>query len=62
MKKMTLSIVFAAIVMSGTVFAVSPGKIVEYDGGPTGKVVFSGSVHDEAGYRCISFYRLIEKD
>lgn len=57
--RITLSIFFTVIVMSGAALAVSPGKRVEYEGGPLGKVVFSGAVHDEAGYRCMDCHNKV---
>lgn len=59
MKEIILSIVFTAIVMSGAALAVSPGKRVEYEGDSPGRVVFSGAVHDEAGYRCMDCHNKI---
>jgi c(7)-type cytochrome triheme protein len=59
MKGTTLFIVFMAIVLAGTAIAVSPGKKVEYEGGPLGKVVFYGAAHDEAGYRCMDCHNKV---
>jgi c(7)-type cytochrome triheme protein len=41
-----------AVAFAGTVFAVPPGKTVEYAGGPMGKVVFDGKIHAEKGLKC----------
>lgn len=57
--KTTLFIIFTAIVLTGTALAVSPGKKVEYEGGPLGKVVFYGAAHDEAGYRCMDCHNKV---
>jgi c(7)-type cytochrome triheme protein len=54
MKKILISVVaiIAAVMFVGTVFAVSPGKTVDYEGGGAGKVVFDGKTHASAGLKC----------
>jgi c(7)-type cytochrome triheme protein len=59
MKEVIILIIFWSVVISGVAFAVSPGKRVEYEGGPLGKVIFSGAVHDEAGYRCMDCHNKV---
>ena len=53
---MRLLTLLLAVFLSGTlvanVFAVAPGKTVEYTGGGTGKVVFDGKVHGDKGSKC----------
>lgn len=36
----------------GTAAAAPPGKVVEYAGGPMGKVTFDGKVHAGKGLKC----------
>lgn len=36
----------------GSTAAAPPGKVVEYAGGPTGKVTFDGKVHAGKGLKC----------
>ena len=36
----------------GSASAVLPGKVVEYDGGPLGKVVFDGKAHATKSLKC----------
>lgn len=46
MKKLAaILVVLMAFVLIGNVYAVAPGKTVEYAGGAQGKVVFSGDTH-----------------
>jgi c(7)-type cytochrome triheme protein len=40
----------AAFSVSAT--AVPPGKEIEFNGGPMGKVVFSGKIHADHGVKC----------
>jgi c(7)-type cytochrome triheme protein len=42
----------AAVAFSGIATAVPPGKTVEFDGGPMGKVVFDGKAHAGKGLKC----------
>ena len=53
---MRLLTLLLAVFLSGTlvadVFAVAPGKTVEYKGGETGKVVFDGKGHADKGAKC----------
>lgn len=42
-------VVVVALAMASTVFAVGPGKTVEFEGKGAGKVAFSGDVHKKAG-------------
>jgi c(7)-type cytochrome triheme protein len=44
--------IVVTFVMAASVFAVGPGKTVEFDGKGAGKVVFSGDAHDKAGNKC----------
>jgi c(7)-type cytochrome triheme protein len=50
MKKLIALALMAAVtfVLAGSVFAVGPGKTVEFDGKGAGKVVFDGGVHKAA--------------
>jgi len=54
MKKVFAIVVSAAVVvvMAAPVFAVGPGKTVEFAGGAGGKVVFDGKVHADKGAKC----------
>ncbi len=46
MKKLTaILVVLVAFVLVGNVYAVPPGKTVEFAGGDKGKVVFNGDTH-----------------
>jgi c(7)-type cytochrome triheme protein len=38
--------------LAGLVMASAPAKKVEYDGGGSGKVVFDGKSHADAGLKC----------
>jgi len=55
-KGMRLSTLILVVFLSGTlvanVFAVAPGKTVEYTAGGPGKVVFDGKVHADKGAKC----------
>jgi c(7)-type cytochrome triheme protein len=49
-----LAILFTLVIslaLVGTVFAVPPGKTVEFDT-PMGKVTFSGKIHADHGLKC----------
>ena len=54
MKLATLFVtLFIAIAFVGSAMAVGPGKTVEYAGGDSGKVVYSGDTHGPAqGLKC----------
>jgi c(7)-type cytochrome triheme protein len=51
MKKILVIALVAVVTLALAVpvFAVGPGKTVEFAGGALGKVVFSGDVHKKAG-------------
>jgi c(7)-type cytochrome triheme protein len=54
MKKLaTLMTILAIVAFVGTAFAVAPGKTVDFDGGPMGKVTFDGKTHADAGNKCM---------
>lgn len=38
--------------LAGMAMAIGSGKKVEYDGGGSGKVVFDGKAHADAGLKC----------
>ena len=40
------------VAFAGSVFAVAPGKTIEYAGGPAGKVIFDGKTHADKGLKC----------
>jgi c(7)-type cytochrome triheme protein len=53
MRKVVLLITILAVVaFVGSAMATAPGKTVEYDGGPLGKVTFDGTTHKDAGGKC----------
>lgn len=53
MKKVAIVLaVLISIVLVGNVFAVAPGKTVEYAGGAQGKVIFDGKTHADKGLKC----------
>ncbi len=53
MKKLTLLLTVAiSLALVGAVFAVPPGKTVEFPGGKMGKVTFSGQIHASKGLKC----------
>jgi c(7)-type cytochrome triheme protein len=53
MKKLTaILVVLVAFVLVGNVYAVAPGKTVEFAGGAKGKVVFDGKSHADKGLKC----------
>ena len=39
-------------VFAGSAYAVPPGMTVEFEGGGLGKVIFSGKIHAEEGFKC----------
>jgi c(7)-type cytochrome triheme protein len=41
-----------AVAFAGGVFAVPPGKNIDYAGGGAGKVVFDGKTHADKGLKC----------
>jgi len=43
----------AVLLLVTTAFAVPPGKTLTYPDGDSGKVLFSGTIHAEAGNTCI---------
>lgn len=47
-----VAMVLTAALSIGSVTAAPPGKIIEYPGGPVGKVVFDGKVHADKGLKC----------
>ena len=54
MKKLVIValVVMVSMVLVAPVFAVGPGKTVEFAGGAQGKVVFDGKVHADKGAKC----------
>jgi c(7)-type cytochrome triheme protein len=54
MKKVAaLVTILAILAFVGTALATAPGKTVEYEGGPMGKVIFDGKSHADAGNKCM---------
>ncbi len=54
MKKVaTLITILAVLAFVGSALATAPGKSVDYEGGPMGKVVFDGKTHADAGNKCM---------
>lgn len=55
-EKMRITAIFvtllAAVAFAGGVFAVPPGKNIDYEGGGAGKVIFDGKTHSEKGLKC----------
>ena len=45
-------ILMIVVAFAGSVFAVAPGKTVEYAGGTEGKVIFDGKIHADKGLKC----------
>ena len=45
-------VMVVSFVLAASVFAVGPGKTVEFAGGGAGKVTFSGDTHAKAGNKC----------
>lgn len=53
MKKIAVVLaVLISIAVVGNVFAVAPGKTVEFAGGAQGKVIFDGKTHADKGLKC----------
>ena len=52
MRKSFLPGLMALLLCTGTALAVSPGTVLEFKGGPMGKVMFDGKVHKDAGAVC----------
>jgi c(7)-type cytochrome triheme protein len=52
MRKSFLPGLMALLLSTGTALAVSPGTVLEFKGGPMGKVNFDGKVHKDAGAAC----------
>ncbi|BCR06682.1 c-type cytochrome [Desulfuromonas versatilis] len=50
--KAGLLALIGTLVISGVVLAVPPGRVLEFNDSPLGKVVFDGKVHQEAGAKC----------
>ncbi|ADH84958.1 c(7)-type cytochrome triheme domain-containing protein [Desulfurivibrio alkaliphilus] len=48
----TIITILAALAFVGTAIASMPGNTSEFEGGPMGKVVFSGQIHADAGLSC----------
>lgn len=47
-----LALILTVVFSIGTVFAVPPGKPVDYAGGGKGKVVLDGKIHADKGAKC----------
>jgi c(7)-type cytochrome triheme protein len=45
-------VVVVTLVMAASVFAIAPGKTVEFEGKGAGKVVFDGKIHADKGLKC----------
>ena len=53
MKITTLALMLlACLLLIGNALAVPPGKTVDFEGGPMGKVVFDGKTHVDKGLKC----------
>jgi len=52
MRKNLILALTALLICTGTALAVPAGKVLEFSGGPMGKVIFDGKVHKEAGAAC----------
>jgi c(7)-type cytochrome triheme protein len=48
----TVLTLIIAVMFVGSAMAVPPGKTVEFDKSPNGKVVFDGKVHADKGLKC----------
>ena len=53
MKKLIVLLSVIAFCGVTVAVAVPPGKTLEFDKSPIGKVTFSGKVHKEAGVKCM---------
>lgn len=51
-KQFTATCMLLALMASGTVHAVEPGKILEFKGSDAGTVIFDGTTHKNAGITC----------
>ncbi len=52
MKKLTLLLVVLVLGAVTAALAVPPGKTLTFDKSPMGAVVFSGTIHKDAGVSC----------
>ncbi len=52
MKKLTLLLVVLVLGAVTAALAVPPGKTLTFDKSPMGPVVFSGTIHKDAGVSC----------
>lgn len=53
MNKMSFFLTLLAFLLfTGVALAVPPGKVLEFNKSPMGKVIFDGKVHQEAGATC----------
>jgi len=52
--RLTVSVLalFMVVAMASNVFAIASGKTVEYASASTGKVIFDGKSHADAGAKC----------
>ena len=47
-----LTVLVVSAVLCGVALAVPPGRTLTFDKSPMGKVVFDGTIHQEAGFKC----------
>jgi c(7)-type cytochrome triheme protein len=52
MKRHIAVISLVLLIVSGSAFAVGPGKTLEFKGSPMGTVIFDGTAHKNAGLTC----------
>jgi len=52
MRKFLLPALMAMFLSTGNALAVSPGTVLEFNGGPMGKVMFDGKIHKDADATC----------
>jgi c(7)-type cytochrome triheme protein len=52
MNRCLLMIIIASLLLTGQALAVAPGMLLEFSNNPQGKVLFDGTVHQEAGFSC----------
>ena len=50
--RLILTLLLAGIGLAGVALAVPPGRTLNFDKSPTGKVVFDGKIHADAGAKC----------
>ena len=47
-----ITVIILFVILLNSASAVPPGKIVSWEGGGAGRVVFEGSLHKDKGFKC----------